>query len=89
MNTKNIQEFVVEIALHEVFREVHEVNDNDRDGTFEHDKKCVDFVLVSEGILNVVEGIELIECNEIVVSNHRVHLIGSNLETCFEEDFNR
>ena len=77
------------MGLHEIFREIHEVNDNDRDGTFECGKKCVDYVLVSEGMLNVVEGIELIECNEIVDSDHRGWLTNVNLETHFGEDFNR
>ena len=40
VNAKNIQEFVAEMGLHEVFREVHEVNDDDRDGTFEHGKSA-------------------------------------------------
>ena len=88
-NAKNIQEFVVEMGLYEVFGEVHEVDKNDRDGTFEYGTKCVDYVLVSEGMLNVVEGIELIECNEIVDSDHRGYLTDLNLETYFKEEFNK
>ena len=45
VNAKNIQEFMVEMGLYEVFREVHEVNDNDKDGTFEYGTKCADNVL--------------------------------------------
>ena len=89
VNAKNIQEFVVEMGLYEVFGEVHEVDENDRDGTFECGTKCIDYVLVSEGMLNVVEGIELIECNEIVDSDHRGYLTDLNLEMHFEEDFNK
>jgi len=61
VNAKNVQEFVVEMGLHEVFGEVHEVDKNHRDGTFEHGTKCIDYVLVSEVMLNIVKGIELIE----------------------------
>ena len=89
VNAKNVQEFVVEMGLREVFREFHEVNDNDRDGTFECGTKCTDHVLVSEGMSNVVEGIELIEYNEIVDSEHHRCLTDLNLEACFEEDFNK
>ena len=42
---KNIQEFVVEMGLYEVFGEVHEVDKNDIDGTFEYGTKCVDYVI--------------------------------------------
>ena len=34
MNAKKIREFVIEMGVSEVFREVHEVNDDKRDGTF-------------------------------------------------------
>ena len=40
-------------------------------------------------MLNIVEGIELIECDEIIDSDHRGHLTDLNLEIFFEEDFNK
>ena len=40
-------------------------------------------------MLNMTEGIELIECNEIIDSDNRGCLTDVNLETCFGEDFNR
>ena len=40
-------------------------------------------------LVDIVEGIELIEHNEIVDSDHRGHLTDLNLEMCFEEDFNK
>ena len=89
VNAKKIQEFVVEIGLCEVFGKVHEVDKNDRDGTLEYGTKCIDYVLVSEGMLNVAEGIELIECNKIVDSDHFGYLTDLNLETYFEEEFNK
>ena len=39
--------------------------------------------------MNVIDGIELIECNEIIDSDHRGWLTDVNLEACFEEKFNR
>ena len=45
VNTNNIQEFMVEMILHEVFIEIHEVDENNRDGTFAHQIKCIDRVL--------------------------------------------
>ena len=64
----------------EVFSEVHEVDENNRDGTFEYGKKYAEYVLGSEGISNIVEGIELIEWKEIIDSDHRGCLIDLNLE---------
>ena len=35
-NAKNIQYFTVDIGLHEVFSEVYEADEINRDGTFKH-----------------------------------------------------
>ena len=46
-------------------------------------------MLGTEGVMNVVDGIEVIEWNEIVDSDRRGCLTDINLEACFEEKFNR
>ena len=55
----------------------------------EHGSKCIYAVLVSEVILEIVEGIELIECDGIVDSDRLRHLIDLDLEVCFDEKFNK
>ena len=46
-------------------------------------------MLVSVGMFEIVEVIELIECNEIVDSGNRGYLIDLNLEAYFDKDFNQ
>ena len=46
-------------------------------------------MLVSEGMFEIVEGIDSIELNEIVNSDHREYVIDLNLEAYFDEDFNQ
>ena len=65
---------------HDVLSEAHEVEEKNRDRTFECGTKCVDHDLGSEVMSNVSEGIELIECNEIVDLHHQDHLADLNLE---------
>ena len=89
VNAKDVQEFMVEMGLQEVFREIHEVNEDDRDGTFEYGKNVQITFQFSEGLLNVVEGTELIECNEVVDSDYLRCLTDVNFETHFGEDFNK
>ena len=79
-----VQEFMVEIELCEVFSQDHEVYKNNRYGTFELGIKCTDYSLGLEGIIRIVEGIELIEFNEIVDSYHRGCLTELNLEIFFK-----
>ena len=52
---------MVEMGLHGVFSEINEGDEINRDGVFEFGRKCIDYVLGSEIIMNIVEGIELIE----------------------------
>ena len=49
----------------------------------------MDYFLGSEGILNVTEGIKLIDCNEKADSDHQGFLVDLNLELNFEEEFNK
>ena len=44
---------------------------------------------MSKGISQIVKGMDLIECNEIVDSDHRGHLIDLNLEVCFDENLTK
>ena len=47
------------MGLHEVFSEVHKIEENNRHVTFKYETKCVDHMPGSEGILNILEGINL------------------------------
>ena len=73
------------MVLHDVFSEIHEFDENNRDLTFEYGIKGVDSVLGSEGTIKTLEGIELTECNEMVDSDNRGILINLNLEIHFDE----
>ena len=50
-------------GLFDVFQEINGVEPEQRDATFEHGSKCVDYVLATEGALRCITGIELIECS--------------------------
>ena len=88
VSAKNMHDFVIETVSCEVFSELNHVELSNRDGTFEHGSKCINHVLGSEGFLNVVANIKLIEHNEIMDSDHRRCLVDLNLEARFEEEFN-
>ena len=45
-------------------------------------------MLGSEGMMNIAEGIELIEYNVIADSDRRGYLIASKLKICFDEELN-
>ena len=81
-NDNNSQWFIVELGLYEVFSEIHEFDEfdeNNRNGIFEYGRKCIDHVLGSEGIMNITERIELMECNKLVNSDHRGSLTFENV----------
>ena len=88
VNSKSIQDSMVELGLHNVFGEVNDVEEKNREAIYGHGSKCIDFVLRIEGVMKIVNMIELIECNEIVDSGHRGYLTDINLEAWFEEKIN-
>ena len=60
-----------------------------KDKTFEFGPKCIDVVLVSEEVLEIIEGIALIEWNEIVDSDYRGYLLDLDLEEYFNDELNQ
>ena len=80
---------MIEMGLLDVFSEVHDVEKKNRDGTFENGSKCIDIVLASEGMLEIVEGKKLIEWNKIIDYDHRDFLKDINLKEYFDEEFNQ
>ena len=51
VSAKSMKEFIIETGSHEDFSEFNDDEVNNRDGTFEHRSKCIDFVLVFEAFL--------------------------------------
>ena len=68
---------------------MRDIDQKCRDGKFEHGSNCEDYVIDSEGMLEIVEGKELIERNEILGYNHRGNLTGLDLEAFFDEELNQ
>ena len=76
-----------ETGLHDVFAEINRVEESDREATHQHGSRYVDCVLATDGTLRNVQGCELIECSEIVESDHRGNLTDADFAECFIEDF--
>ena len=59
------------------------------ESTYEHGSKCIDCVLTTEGILLKTKGIELIECSEIIESDHQGCLTYVDFSNYFADTFFR
>ena len=60
-----------ETGLCDVFVEINGVEIENREATHQHVRKCIVYVLATEGTLRNATGIKLIESSEIVESDHR------------------
>ena len=87
VKSDNIKSFMKETGLFDVFVDSNGVEESDREATCQHDSRCIDYFLATDGTLRNVQGCELIECNEIVESDHRGNLTDINFAEYFTEDF--
>ena len=55
------------------------------DNTEERGSKPIDTIAVSYGISEYIEGSKLIECNDIIFTNHRSYIIDINIEDYFND----
>ena len=83
----NMQNFMTETGLFDVFHEINGVEPNQREDTGEHESKCMCYVLATEGILRNMTGIEIIECSETIESDYQGCLIDVDFLEYFAEEF--
>ena len=76
-----------ETGSNDVFAEINELEIENREATCQHVRKCIYYVLYIEGMLRKVTGIELVECSELVESDHRECLTTADFSECFAEEF--
>ena len=51
LHSKNIEEFMVEMGSYDAFKEIHDVEEKYKDGTFGYVSNCIGVELVSEIML--------------------------------------
>ena len=73
----------------DVLSEAHDVEQNNRHRALKNRLNSADISLLSKRMLEIAEGVESIEHNEIVGSDHWGHSMELNLELNFDEDFNK
>ena len=78
-----MQDFMIEMGSYDFLEEIHSTEKHQRDATLEYGRKCIDFVLATDDILRCTIVIELMECDNIVESDHRGNLINVDMEDCF------
>ena len=81
----NMQNFMNETVLFDIFQEVNGVEMEQREAALECGSKCADFGLEIERILRFIVGIGLTECSKIVESDHSRHSTDDNLADYFAE----
>ena len=57
------------------------------DHTNSRGTKCMHSIAVVSNLKKNIEGSRLLETNETLNEDHRLNVIDSNLEACFEEEF--
>ena len=85
IRSKNIKNFVNETDIFDVFAETSGLEEDEREATHQHGIKCIDCVLATDGMLRNVKGCELVECSEIVESDHRGCLTDVDFAQCFQK----
>ena len=77
--SKNIRQFLRKNSLFNVYKKINNVETKNRDRTFEYRSKCIDTIIVIEGIIEIIIGIKVREYNKIIEFNHRGYVFDSDL----------
>ena len=72
VSSETIKYFMNETGPHDVFAEINGAETENREVICQHGRKCINCTLTTEGTLMNVTGIGLIECSDIVKSDHSI-----------------
>ena len=71
IESEEVEGFVIRNGLTDMFWHVRKDNMDARENTQRRGKKCIDSISVSEGLLPYIEGCEMTNYSEIIVTDHR------------------
>ena len=85
----SIENFMTENGLVNVHKHVNNINANELDKTYKYGKKCIDVVMYTYGLIDYVAGCQLIECDEVIMNDHRGYLVDLEIERYYKCKLNK
>ena len=83
-----MQKFHDEIGVKETHVHVNKLRLEQLDKTYKNGSKPIDSIAATSGIMEHVEGCEVMNHDDIVETDHRACMIDINVEDYFKEEFN-
>ena len=81
-----MQSFYGDIGVRDVHSFYNNIPLNQLDNTHVRGSVPIDSIAIRSGLMSHVEGIKLLERNEVVMSDHRAYLLDVNAEEYFESE---
>ena len=86
LNDNEVRKFHDAISVHEIHSIVNDVQINQIGRTYKHGSKPIDSFAATSGIMEYVDGCEILGYNEVVESDHRSYLVDISLEEYFNDE---
>jgi hypothetical protein len=80
VENKTILQFIKENGLVNVHKHVNNIDGNELDNTYKYGMKCIDAVFCTYGLIEFISGSQMVECDEIIMNDHRGYLIDIEIE---------
>ena len=88
INGKEVQKFHEDIGVKEIHVKINNIRMENLDKTYKNGSTPIDSIAATNGVMDFVEGCELLGYNEIVETDHRAYMIDVNINEYFDEEFN-
>jgi len=86
LELKTIRDFFIIKGLFDIHGIVNIKVNKKWESTYCYGSKCINTIAAIAGIINYVDGCTIIECNELIITNHREYLVDVNLERYFDSN---
>ena len=86
LNDNDVRKFHDAINVHEIHPIINDVQINQIGKTYKNGSKPIDSIAATSGILEFIDGCELLGYNEVVETDHRSYVIDISLEEYFNDE---
>ena len=85
--SSEVKSFYNKLGLKDIYQWYNKIEEGQMNNTCMIGSEPIDSVAATINILQIVEGCKLIETNDIIITDHRSHIINFNFEEYFCEQF--
>ena len=75
----------MEAGVQDLYHLINNISLNQLDNTYKIGSKAINLIAVTPDLFNLIKGCQLIETNELIITDHRLYISNRNIKQYFNK----